>query len=96
MKPDIVAWRNDDPDGEILVLGLTIVSDDGRVSLESMPEGKVKKYGVPAVLEECQALVSRHEEQTNRRSGEVEDRPDPEKSKREVGVVGVVIDWRGA
>ena len=33
VKPDIVAWMADDPDGEILVLDLTIVSDDGRITL---------------------------------------------------------------
>ena len=36
----------------------TIVSDDGRISLETMAEGKVKKYGVSAVIDECRALVS--------------------------------------
>ena len=33
VKPDIVAWMADDPDAEILVLDLTIVSDDGRITL---------------------------------------------------------------
>ena len=92
VEPDIVAWIADDPDGDILVLDPTIVSDDGRISLETMAEGKVKKYRVPAVFEECQALVSRHKEQTNRRSGEVKDGPNPEKFKRRVVLIVVVID----
>ena len=45
VKPDIVAWMADDPDYEVLVFDLITVSDDGRISLETMAEGKLKNYG---------------------------------------------------
>ena len=52
-----------------------------------------RSIGVQAVLEECQALVSRYAEQACR-SGEVRDVPHPERNKR--NVAGMAINWRGA